>query len=123
MWVYYMMWELSANSWVLPISRILGYPSVGQASLIRPLVRIFGLPRPLDPALSLLICDGLSFPELPQERLVTCSKCRCASSQPSATPDPSGAWVAAIVSRTNETTVQILRTIISSGRPFSDDEP
>jgi len=55
---------------VLPVVRVLRDPTVRQSSLITPIVRLFGLPRPLEPPSTLLVRDGLGLPIPPKELLV-----------------------------------------------------
>jgi hypothetical protein len=53
------------------VRRVLWNPSACQAGLVRPVVCILRLPRPLDPARTLFIGDDLRFPVLTEEGLVS----------------------------------------------------
>ena len=91
--------------------------------MIGPFVRILRLPRPHDPPTRLLVRDHLSFPRLPQERLVALTE-RCARpSQPAAATDAARSRERSIVSRADAPSVKVLRAVRHGACPLPDDGP
>jgi len=108
---------------MLVLSRVTRYPTVGQPSLIRPLIRTLRLPSPLNPPRSFLVRDHLRFPHLPQERLEARAEGRSAAGEPGATADASGAGVGTVVARADAAAVEVPGAVGHGGRPFADDDP
>jgi hypothetical protein len=103
--------------------RISRNPAVLQPGLIGPFVRILRLPRPHDPPTCLLVRDHLSFPRLPQERLIACTE-RCAGpSQPVAAADAARSRESSVVTRTDAPSVEVLRAVRHGRCPLPDDGP
>lgn len=111
----------SANSGVLPVSRVPRDPPVLQPGLITPIVRLLRLPSPLNPPGSLLVRDGLSLPVLPEERLVIWAEIRSRPSHSCASSDVFGALVGSIIASADSASIEILRTISCSRGPFTHD--
>lgn len=88
---------LVANLGVLEVSRILGNPAILQSSLICPLIRVLGLPRPLNPAVTALVGNDLSLPVLPEELLVVGAKGGSVTGLGGAAADGGGTWVGSVV--------------------------
>lgn len=130
-----------ANVRELEISRVLGNPAVLETGLIGPIVRAFSLPRPHDPAVSLLVRydlqpkafneqartvdreTHLSFPRLAKESLIGRAEGRSWTSHAIAATDIVRVRVGTIVTRAGAATIEPLRAVRHSGRPFSDDSP
>ena len=103
--------------------RIARNPAVLQPGLIGPFVGIFRLPRPHDPPTRLLVRDHLSFPRLPQERLVAFTE-RCARpSHPIAAADAARSRVRSVVTRADATSVEVPRAVRHGGCPLPNDGP
>ena len=79
---------LAADGRVFEVGWVLGDPSAGKTSLVGPVVRILGLPCPLDPSLSAaLVCDDLCLPVLAKEGLVARAERRGTAGQAAAASD------------------------------------
>lgn len=113
----------STDPRVLPVSRVLRDPPILQPSLITPIVRLLRLPRPLNPASSLLKRDGLGFPIPPEERLVSRVEIRSGPSLGRTSSDIRGTVMRSIVTCAASASVEILGAIGGSGRPFAHDRP
>jgi len=94
-----------------------------QPSLIRPLIRLLRLPRPLYPPLRPLIRARLRLPILPQKRLVRGSETGRVARLAGAAPDKGGAGVGPVVARTDATAVEVFGAVVGGRGPFADDEP
>ena len=94
-----------------------------QPSLIRPLIRILRLPRPLYPPLCALISARLRLPILPQKRLVRRTEAGRVPGQAGAAPDKGRAGVGPVVSGADEAAVEVFGAVGGGGGPFADDEP
>ena len=91
--------------------------------MIGPFVRILRLPRPHDPPTRLLVRDHLSFPRLPQERLIARAE-RCAGpSQPVAAADAGRSRERSVVTRADAPPVEVLRAVRHGGCPLPNDSP
>ena len=103
--------------------RIARNPAVLQPGLIGPFVRNLRLPRPHDPPARLLVCDHLSFPRLPQERLVALTERRAGPSQPLAAADVARSSARSVVTRADAPSVEVPRAVRHGGCPLPNDGP
>ena len=113
----------AANVGIHAVRRVARDPAVRKAGLVRPLVRVLRLPRPLHPPLALLVRDRLRLPVLAQERLEVCAERRRAARQAAARPDARRARERAVVPRAEAAPVEVPRAVGLRGRPFADDHP
>jgi len=115
--------RLSTNPGVLPVGRVLRDPTIPQASLVTPIIRLLRLPRPLDPPSALLVRDGLRLPILPKERLVALAEVRSRACLGRTASNPRRTDVRSIVTCTNSASVEILGAIGRSRCPFTHNHP
>ena len=113
----------AADVRVQALRRVRRNPPAAQARLVRPLVRVLRLPRPLHPARAALERARLRLPELAQERLVAVAEARGGAGEPRAGADARGARVRAVVPRADAAAVEVLGAVRRGGRPFADDRP
>ena len=116
-------YTLATDVRVQTVSRVLRDPFVRKPSLVRPLVRILRLPRPLHPARAALERARLRLPELAEERLVIVAEARGGAGEPRARADARGARVRAVVPCADAAAVEVLGAVRRGGRPFADDRP
>ena len=111
------------NVRVLALRRVLRDPPVRKAGLVRPVIRILGLPRPLNPALAFLVRDRLRLPVLPEERLVARAERRRVARETRARADAGRSRVGAVVTRADAAAVEISGAVRRGRSPLADERP
>jgi hypothetical protein len=86
-----------ANVRVLQVSWVLWYPSILQPSLVSPIICVLSLPGPLNPSITFLVGDDLSFPVLTHEVLVIRAKGRSIACLARTTANVGRAWVGSVI--------------------------
>ena len=105
------------------VSRVLGDPTVLQASLITPVVRLFRLPGPLEPSGALLERHGLCLPILPKERLVFWAEVVSGATLVQTTSSHIVIAKGSIVTCTTSASIEVFGTIGRSRCPFTYNSP
>lgn len=113
---------LTTDIWETALLRILRYPTILEAGLVRPFVCLFSFPGPHEPAHAFLIGSDLSFPILPHEVFVVLAESRCFAGETLAAAN----FVISectIEATSFSTTVEVRCAVIAGRSPFTDYGP